>query len=621
MKYLISLLALMFFAPAFAQQTCSTPAHLDPITAPLDADPLDGDYCVNVYVEVDNDIVVERGGIGPATAFIDGLLGEVATLYRADGIDVNFLTVYWEEESPYSSASSGGMLTQFREYRTANGGHNGDVAMLLSYQASGGIAYVDVICRNTFGYAFSSIRNNYERYPTYSWSVEVIAHELGHNLGSPHTQSCSWPGGAIDNCYPPEGNCADVGYPDAGTIMSYCHLRSEVGIDFRLGFGPMPLALMKNKIAKAHCVDCENGGDEPEPESCKENQVIVEVLPDEYATDLSWDIANVQDGTIVARSAPYLRTDRGLVVADTVCLPNGCYTFTMRDAYGDGMGGYGDCLEGMYVVNGPNGELSSGSEFASSQFTNFCLGNVSSDCLEVAPDSLESYANQNRRGSYSVTDGELVLRGNNWLAQAIDYTLTPQTVLKGQVMRGDTGEIHGIGIVGQIESLNPSNVVRFGGTQRWGLHIDYIPANEWVDIEIPIGQLIPNTEYGYVLFVNDFDRTEGHGDAVTGFRNLELCEIGSGIEARAQVQGMAKDEDWGGQESRIGGINERTMSKPYPNPVTDTLELPTKGVWFLYRSDGPMIDTGFGNKVNFNLLPIGIYFLYFEGETHKITKT
>lgn len=41
----------------------------------------------------------------------------------------------------------------------------------------------------------------YSNFPNYSWTVEVVTHELGHNIGSSHTQSYSWPGGAIDNCY------------------------------------------------------------------------------------------------------------------------------------------------------------------------------------------------------------------------------------------------------------------------------------------------------------------------------------------------------------------------------------------------------------------------------------
>lgn len=69
-------------------------------------------------------------------------------------------------------------------------------------------------------------------------NISTIAHEIGHNFGSPHTQSCTWPGGAIDFCYAVEGNC----YSDAldnikGTLMSYCNRRLN-------NFHPLCIELM-----------------------------------------------------------------------------------------------------------------------------------------------------------------------------------------------------------------------------------------------------------------------------------------------------------------------------------------------------------------------------------------
>ena len=58
-------------------------------------------------------------------------------------------------------------------------------------------------------------------------------HEIGHNLGSKHTQWCGWPGGPIDNCVDIEeitaGECETYinnPIPQVGTIMSYCHTSS-----------------------------------------------------------------------------------------------------------------------------------------------------------------------------------------------------------------------------------------------------------------------------------------------------------------------------------------------------------------------------------------------------------
>ncbi|RRB04030.1 M12 family metallo-peptidase [Larkinella rosea] len=58
--------------------------------------------------------------------------------------------------------------------------------------------------------------------------LKTIAHELGHNFGSPHTQDCSWAGGPIDYCANIEGNCNYTGSLQTaqGTIMSYCSSQS-----------------------------------------------------------------------------------------------------------------------------------------------------------------------------------------------------------------------------------------------------------------------------------------------------------------------------------------------------------------------------------------------------------
>jgi hypothetical protein len=54
---------------------------------------------------------------------------------------------------------------------------------------------------------------------------KTMAHELGHNFGSPHTQSCSWKGGPLDFCYPSEGTCYENPLENKeGTIMSYCNI-------------------------------------------------------------------------------------------------------------------------------------------------------------------------------------------------------------------------------------------------------------------------------------------------------------------------------------------------------------------------------------------------------------
>jgi len=64
---------------------------------------------------------------------------------------------------------------------------------------------------------------------------------------------------AIDCCggdWECGGNChAEPLYPPAGgTIMSYCFI-NPVGVNLNIGFHPEVLAVMKNSIANAECVE------------------------------------------------------------------------------------------------------------------------------------------------------------------------------------------------------------------------------------------------------------------------------------------------------------------------------------------------------------------------------
>ncbi len=216
--------------------------------------------CVQVYLETDYDVFQKRGTVQSVTQFISGMFNQVATLYENEEVVTTLSEVFiWDTESPYSATSSNGYLEDFRKYRTT---FNGDVAHLVNMTGNlGGVAYVDVLCNTKYRYAFSSMYNNFQEVPTYSWSVNVFSHEMGHNLGSPHTHSCSWPGGPIDNCYTPEGLCGSGPNPEnGGTIMSYCHLTNE-GVNFNNGFGLLPGDLIRAKVAEANCLSvCDVDG-------------------------------------------------------------------------------------------------------------------------------------------------------------------------------------------------------------------------------------------------------------------------------------------------------------------------------------------------------------------------
>jgi len=221
--------------------------------------------CVRYYWEVNYDIFQGKGSVANAANYVTGLFNQSAILYANDGISVVLSEVYvWDVASPYTSSSTGTQLDTFGATRTS---FNGDLAHLLGYTGGGGVAYVNTICSSQSRYrmAYSDINSTFSNVPTYSWSVEVVTHEQGHNLGSSHTHACAWNGNntAIDGCGPAagytEGTCAQGPIPTStvgGTIMSYCHLTSS-GIKFNNGFGPQPAALIVGRINAASClVNC-----------------------------------------------------------------------------------------------------------------------------------------------------------------------------------------------------------------------------------------------------------------------------------------------------------------------------------------------------------------------------
>ncbi len=217
--------------------------------------------CVNFYYEVDYDIYTNKGSVANVNTYIQGAFNQVATLYANDGIDINLSTIFvWTTTDPYTGPNTSDYLNQFGNYRTS---FNGDLAHLVGYTGSGGIAYVDGLCSSQSRYkmAYSDINSTYQNVPTYSWTVNVLSHEQGHLLGSRHTHDCVWNGNntAIDGCGPTagysSGTCSTGPLPNnGGTIMSYCHLLSSVGINFSNGFGPQPTNVMLNNINTSSCL-------------------------------------------------------------------------------------------------------------------------------------------------------------------------------------------------------------------------------------------------------------------------------------------------------------------------------------------------------------------------------
>ena len=118
-------------------------------------------------------------------------------------------------------------------------------------------------------------------------------------------------------------------------------------------------------------VDCGGSSCAPCQTACNDNEVTLSITFDNYPEETSWTLTN-DSGTTVASASYTTANADGSTVTETFCLTDDCYTFTINDAYGDGICcSYGN---GSYSLTGPSGSITSGGSFGSSEATNFCFG-------------------------------------------------------------------------------------------------------------------------------------------------------------------------------------------------------------------------------------------------------
>lgn len=177
---------------------------------------------------------------------------------------------------PYSVPSNRiDQLNEFAAYWRVNmSAIDRDFAALLSGRgiaatAYSGIAWVNQYCQkgsvsglNTVGsYSLNAIGSS----RTPANTAQFVGHELGHNLGSPHTHCYNQP---VDQCYNAEPGCYS-GTPvcpagGKGTIMSYCHYPAPNGANCTtnlLEFHPTVQSFLENRLAQNSpgCIAPYNG--------------------------------------------------------------------------------------------------------------------------------------------------------------------------------------------------------------------------------------------------------------------------------------------------------------------------------------------------------------------------
>ncbi len=226
---------------------------------------------VPITIVADFDMYQDFGSsISNTTTYVVDLMTQMTAFYAAEDIFLTLADVFVNSaEDGYPHTSSIDDLNHFQN--NLPNGATGRLLQLLSTTNSnlGGVAYLDVICNNSgFNIGYSNIFGSFNEIPTYSWDINVLGHELGHNLGSQHTHACAWSSGTIDDCgnlfffqngQTPEGAaCWDENNPilpsTGGSIMSYCHLINGVGVNLSLGLLETGDAIRQSIESSAACL-------------------------------------------------------------------------------------------------------------------------------------------------------------------------------------------------------------------------------------------------------------------------------------------------------------------------------------------------------------------------------
>lgn len=211
--------------------------------------------CVTYFWETSYNLYTSKGSSQAVTNYMTTLFNNFQLIYNNEQIGSKLNQLYiWTTADSY-----GDNLNTFSANRS---GFGANLATLFSTTGGGGVAWLDQICGSNEYYKHGfcgSVGGTIPAVPNYSWAVNVATHEVGHNLGSPHTHACSWTGGAIDGCGPAAGYSEGCNGPipsNGGTIMSYCHLNS-VGMNFNLGFGTQPGNLIRSRVSSCISLTCD----------------------------------------------------------------------------------------------------------------------------------------------------------------------------------------------------------------------------------------------------------------------------------------------------------------------------------------------------------------------------
>lgn len=326
---------------------CSTedPTHVPAPSTQRDGQDIMSTRCVTMYFEIDHDLYLDNNSsVADTNNWMAAAFNQVQTLFANDGITVALKSTFvWTTQDPYFGETSADYLMQFNQMRPV---FDGDLGQLVGIDAGGlgGVAVNIAGSCTDYNFSYSDVDPWFSAVPAFSWTIQVITHELGHLMGSPHTHGCYWNNNntAIDGCGSSagyvEGNCAQgpIPFVQKGTIMSYCHLVDGVGIKFANGFGLQPRNRILNHVNSSTCLstDCIN--------TCIDGIAGISVVSGANTAQIMWDdVSSFGPWTVSYTTLNGTFTNWQTVTTNVFNItgldPNTYYKFAVRPVCGTGL--------------------------------------------------------------------------------------------------------------------------------------------------------------------------------------------------------------------------------------------------------------------------------------------
>jgi hypothetical protein len=293
----------------WAQHACEL---LEPPAGKADGVVMDGgiagdDPCrqARIGVETDTELLARFGGNAwAARDYVATLFAAMNLIYVRDlslHPNLAYLRLWEGDSDPWITTSSGNALGEFRDFWESNmqSVSRAMAHMLSGRGLGGGVAWLSSVC-NSFSYAVSGNLGGYFPYPVtdnsgQNWDLMVVAHEMGHNLGAPHTHSEN---PVADGCGLDPRDCT-VAEAGEATIMSYCHLCPGGIANMRMRFHEFSVESMSGHLGG---ISCNITGETEPPSAMADRWVVIPPVMmdlDVLANDLAFNCESVTIASLV----------------------------------------------------------------------------------------------------------------------------------------------------------------------------------------------------------------------------------------------------------------------------------------------------------------------------------